>query len=96
MHDIYDKCKKNCIEEKGELLELLCKLCIGKKWVKNETNLQGKVVGIAMMDAFFHRFDADHGQNGSKGLLPCYSHIGSDMVNEDGPDQVSFSPPFLP
>jgi hypothetical protein len=48
-----------------------------------------------MMDAFFYRFDADNRQNGSKGLLPSYPHVRSDVVNKDRPDQISFSPPFL-
>lgn len=62
---------------------------------QNHANLQGEVVCIAVMDALFHSFDANDGQNRPKGLLPSYSHVRSDVINKYRPNQVSFPPPFL-
>jgi hypothetical protein len=57
--------------------------------------LKCKVTSIAVLNAFFSRFDPEDRNHGSKGLLPRNSHIWAHVVDEEWPYKVSFSFPFL-
>lgn len=59
------------------------------------TYLQGEVVGIAVVDALLYGLDTDDRQNRAERLLPCNSHVRSDVVDEEGRDQVPVSLPLL-
>lgn len=57
--------------------------------------LKCKVTSIAVLNAFFGRFDPQDRNHRSKGLFPRDSHVWAHVVNEEWPYKVSFSFPFL-
>lgn len=60
-----------------------------------ERDLEPKVAGVAMVDAFLNRVDPDHGQDRAKWLLPGDPHVRPDMIQQQRPDEVAFSPVLL-
>ncbi len=51
--------------------------------------LEGKVVGVAVVDGVLDGLDTDDGHDGAEGLLPGDPHVLGDIVDEGRPDEVA-------
>ena len=55
------------------------------------SDLESKVVGVAVVDGILDGLDPDDGHDRAKGLLPCNPHVLGDVVDQGGPDQVALA-----